>query len=145
MDVGPAMEAGITDHLWDVEGAIGVNREQFKTFVEETIENVIQFSEQYTGQQLPRPRKYCFRWLFNPDLVCDNVSEVITRTVYEDEAHIHPCVDIGVGNLLDDGTLIIEASIAGYAPEPFGKNWTGREGPFVYVVGQTFIEKIKAR
>ena len=118
-----------------------MKREEFKTFVEETIENVIQFAEQHTGS--PLPRKYCFRWLFKSELLCENVSEVITNAVYEDEDHIRPCVDIGVGEQLADGTIIIEASIAGYAARPFGENWTGRLGPFVYVINQAFVDKIK--
>jgi hypothetical protein len=61
--------------------------------------------------------------------------------VYIDESHIYPCVDIGVGDLLEDGTPLIVASIAGYSPRPFQKNWTGRDGPFVRIVGAPFLNK----
>ena len=54
------------------------------------------------------------------------------------------CVDIGVGDILPDGALIIQASIAGYEPRPFGKNWHGKEGPFIHMVGQSFIDKMQA-
>jgi hypothetical protein len=118
-----------------------MDREQFKAFVEETIENVIRFAEEHTGKQLPR--KYCFQWVFKPKLFCTDIPEVITQAVYQDENHIRPCVDIGVGDLLEDGTLVIQGIIAGYAPKPFGKNWAGRDGPFVYAVGQNFVNKIK--
>ena len=118
-----------------------MDREQFKNFVEETLENAIRFAEEYTGKQLPR--KYCFQWVFKPELYCEDIPEVITQRVYEDENHIRPCVDIGVADLLDDGTLIIQAVISGHAPTPFGSNWTGKDGPFVYAIGQDFVDKIK--
>jgi hypothetical protein len=60
-----------------------------------------------------------------------------------DEDHIYPCVDIGVGDLLEDGTPLIVANIAGYGPRPFQANWTGRDGPFVYILGQPFLNKIE--
>src|SRR5271167_1595063 len=42
----------------------------------------------------------------------------------------YPCVDLGVGDLLEDGSLIIVGNVSGNAPRLFGQNWTGREGPF---------------
>jgi hypothetical protein len=65
---------------------MSMNRKQFKLFVEQTIENVIRNAEQHIGQQLPH--KYCFRWAFKGELFCEDVSEVITQAVYEDENHI---------------------------------------------------------
>jgi hypothetical protein len=62
-----------------------------------------------------------------------------------DEEHIYPCVDIGVGDILADGSLLIVGSVAGYAPRPFGPNWTGRMGPFVHVVGQPFLNRIAGK
>lgn len=118
-----------------------MDREHFKVFVEETIENVIRFAEAHTGKQLPR--RYCFQWAFKPELFCNDVPEVITQAVYQDENHIRPCVDIGVWDLLEDGTLVIKGIISGHAPTTFGKNWTGRDGPFVYAVGQPFVNKIR--
>lgn len=58
-----------------------------------------------------------------------------------DEDAIFPCVDIGVGDLLDDGTPLVVATVAGYPPQPFGENWTGRDGPFVRIVGDPFMAK----
>jgi 4-amino-4-deoxy-L-arabinose transferase-like glycosyltransferase len=40
------------------------------------------------------------------------------------EDHIYPCVDIGVEDILDNGTVVITARTAGYEPRPFEKNWT---------------------
>jgi hypothetical protein len=51
-------------------------------------------------------------------------------------------VDIGVGDLAHDGSPIIVANVAGYSPKPFQKNWTGREGPFVFIIGQPYLDKL---
>ena len=118
-----------------------MKREEFKDFVAEEIENAIRFAEEYIGK--PLPREYCFQWLTKPELYCEDVPEVITQAVYEDENHIRPCVDITAGDLLEDGKLLIYGVIAGYAPAPFGKNWAGRDGPFIYGVGQNLADKLK--
>jgi hypothetical protein len=72
------------------------------------------------------------------------VGHIIER-VFIDEEHIYPCVDIGVGDILEDGSLLIVGNVAGYAPRSFGKNWTGREGPFVHIVGQPFLTKLAGK
>jgi hypothetical protein len=64
--------------------------------------------------------------------------------VFVDEQRIYPCVDLGVADLLDDGSLLIVGSVAGYAPRPFGHNWTGR-GPFVPVVGQPLLNRVAGK
>ena len=120
-----------------------MNREQFKVFIEQELENVIQFAEKHTGKQLAR--RYCFRWVFKGELFCENIPEVIAQRVYEDEDHIRPCVDIAVTDFLDDGRLVIDGIIAGYPPGPFGKNWTGNDGPFVYGVGQKLADRLKEK
>jgi len=61
------------------------------------------------------------------------------------EEHIYPCVDIGVGDVREDGTLLIVGNVAGYAPRRFGKNWTGRDGPFVPIVGAPFLNKMAGK
>jgi hypothetical protein len=73
--------------------------------------------------------------------VREGVVEHITDRVFIDEDHIYPCVDIGVGDILDDGTVLITANVAGYNPGPFQKNWTDRDGPFVYMIGQKILDK----
>lgn len=118
-----------------------MNREAFKAFVAKEIENVIRFAEAYTGRQLPR--EYCFQWLTRPELYCEDIPEVITQAVYEDENHIRPCVDIIAGDLMEDGKLLLQGVIAAFAPAPFSKNWAGRAGPFIYGVGQGLADKRK--
>lgn len=118
-----------------------MNRYEFKTFVDQTLENVISFAEEKAGQKLSR--QFCFYWLgHETETTCQDISESIAQRVYVDERHIYPCVDIGVVDILEDGTLMISASIAGYAPGPFQKNWTGRDGPFVYMIGEKALNKL---
>jgi hypothetical protein len=118
-----------------------MNREEFKAFVEQTLEKVICFAEAETGQKLSR--QFCFHWFGHAyEKTCRDISEHITQRIYIDENHIYPCVDIGVTDILESGTLIISAGIAGYSPRQFQKNWTDREGPFVYIVGQRVFDKL---
>ncbi len=121
-----------------------MKREEFADFVGRTIEEVICLAEEKSGKTLQR--KYSFRWLgrSHPS-VSDHVVEHIVERVFVDEDHIYPCVDIGVGDILPDGSLLIVGSVAGYAPRPFGPNWTGRMGPFVHVVGQPFLDRIAGK
>jgi hypothetical protein len=69
----------------------------------------------------------------------------IVQRVFLDEEHIYPRVDMGVGDLLEDGSVLIVGSVAGYTARPFGKNWTGREGPFIRVVDQPFLSRMTGK
>jgi len=121
-----------------------MTREEFTHFVERTIEDVICLAEQKCGKALPRT--FAFRWLGRSQpLITENAIEHITRRVFVDEDNIYPCVDIGVGDLLEDGSLLIVGSVAGYAPRPFGDNWTGREGPFIHIIGGPFLNRIAGK
>lgn len=121
-----------------------MKREEFAAFVERTIEDVISLTEEKCGKTLQR--KYAFRWLgHSHPTVFDNVVEHIVERVFVDEDHVYPCIDIGVADLLEDGSLLIIGSVAGYAPRPFGPNWTGRMGPFVHVVGQPLLNRIAGK
>jgi hypothetical protein len=121
-----------------------MTREEFTRFVEDTIEEVISLAEQKCGKALPR--SYAFRWLGRSQpLITENVVEHIVQRVFVDDEHIYPCVDIGVGDLLDDASLLIVGSVAGYAPRPFGDNWTGRKGPFVHIIGAPLLNRIAGR
>jgi hypothetical protein len=121
-----------------------MKRDDFATFVGETIEAVICLAEEKSGRTLPR--RYAFRWLGKSHpMVLDGVIEHIVSRVFLDEEHIYPCVDIGVGDMLEDGSLLIVGSVAGYAPRAFGMNWTGRKGPFVHVIGQPFLNRIAGK
>lgn len=118
-----------------------MTRDKFLTFVEKTLEEVIKIAEKESGQSLSR--KISFRWFSQKDEpIKENIAEHITEKVYIDESHIYPCVDIGVGDILDDGTLVIFANIAGYSPRPFGTNWHGKEGPFIHIIGHQFLIKV---
>jgi hypothetical protein len=121
-----------------------MNREEFSTFVSTTLEDVVQFAEEKAGQKLPRT--FAFQWSgrSNPRIT-ENIVEQIVKRVFIDEEHIYPCVDLGVGDLLEDGSLLIVGNVAGHAPCPFGRNWKGREGPFVPIVGISFLKQIGRR
>lgn len=121
-----------------------MNREDFASFVARTLEDVIQLAEKKCGKQLPR--KVAFQWLGGSHpIVNEDIVECIVGRVFVDEQHIFPCVDIGVGDVLADGTLLIVGTVAGYGPRPFGKNWTNRDGPFVHIVGAPFLNKIAGK
>ena len=117
-----------------------MTRAEFTTFVEATLEDVIALAEEQSGKRLSR--EIAFQWLFSKDEpLRERIVAAIVDRVYVDENAIYPCVDIGVGDLLDDGTPLIVASVAGYPPRPFGQNWTGRAGPFVRIIGGPFMTK----
>jgi hypothetical protein len=118
-----------------------MTRQEFTEFVQSTLEGVLRQAEEYTGKKLPRRIAFC--WLGKEsEVVREGIAEEIVRKTYVDEDHIYPCVDIGVGDLLEDGTPLIVARIAGYGPRPFQANWTDRDGPFVYVLGQPFLNRL---
>ena len=116
-----------------------MTRDEFSRFVETTLQQVVQFAEQMSGQTLPRNK--AFVWMFK-DMkpIRQGIVEEIVSRVFVDDEHIFPCVDIGVVSLLDDETVLITASIAGYPATQFGKNWTGTDGPFIYIVNKKGLE-----
>jgi hypothetical protein len=123
---------------------IFMDRRTFIAFVETTLEEVVKLAEEKARRKFSR--KLAFQWLGkNKPCVTDGIAEYITDRVFVDEEHIYPCVDLGVGDLLDDGTILIVASVAGYAPRAFGKNWTGREGPFVHIIGAPFLSLLSGK
>src|SRR5690348_7374200 len=118
-----------------------MKREDFTMFVQSTLEEVTRLAEQESGQQLQR--KYAFRWLGGSyPIVTENIVEYIVERVFVDEEHIYPCVDIGVGDILEDGSPLVVGSVAGFPPRPCGANWTGRTGPFVHMVGKHFLNRL---
>jgi hypothetical protein len=121
-----------------------MDRETFKAFVNSTLDDVVQLAEEKSSRKLSR--KLAFQWLGkNKPRIAQDIAEYIVERVFVDENHIYPCVDIGVGDLLEDGTVLIVGNVAGYAPRPFGKNWTGREGPFVHIVGAPFLARASGK
>ena len=118
-----------------------MERESFAAFVARALEEVIMLAEETTHKRLPR--RFAFQWLGKAHpRITEDVVEYIVQRVYKDSENIYPCVDIGVGDLLEDGSLLIVANVAGYAPCSFRRNWTGREGPFVYIVGNPFMARM---
>ena len=120
-----------------------MEREPFLAFVSKVINDVILLAEEQTGRTLPR--RVSFQWLGKNPKITQDIPEYILERVYVDAEHIRPCVDIGVGDLLDDGSILIVANVAGYAPCAFGRNWTGRSGPFVYVVGAPLMARLEGK
>jgi hypothetical protein len=117
-----------------------MNREEFTTFVSTTLEDVIRFAEEKAGQKLPR--RFAFQWLgCSQPRITENIVEQIVAHVFIDEEHIYPC-DLGVADLLEDGSLLIAGNVTRYAPRPFGRNGKGRDGPFVPIVGISFLNKM---
>ena len=98
-----------------------MDRETFRTFVEKTIEEVVALAEEQAKKKLPR--KLAFQWLGKgKPRVKENIVDHIMERVFIDEEHIYPCVDIGVADWLEDGTVLIIGNVAGYSPRQFGKN-----------------------
>ena len=125
----------------------GMTRGQFKAHVAAAIEDAIRLAEQKIGRSLPR--NYCYNSFADavasrPPIPEENVVDFITDQVYFGPEQIYPCFDIGVGDLLDDGRVLIVGSRAAYSPQPWQKNWTGREGPFVLVIGQKLLHRFHA-
>jgi hypothetical protein len=120
-----------------------MKREEFRKFVAQTLEEVIQLAEKKSGRQLSRT--IAFKWFAQKEPLAENIIEHITDRVFIDEEHIYPCVDIGVGDVFVDGTLLILANIAGYEPRPFGKNWQDKDGPFIHIIGQKFLDKMNEK
>ncbi len=75
----------------------------------------------------------------------ENIVETIVDRVFVTENAIYPCVDMGIVDLLEDGTPLLQTTIAGYSPEPFGQNWTGKDGPYVRIVGSAFVAKMAGK
>jgi hypothetical protein len=117
-----------------------MTKEEFTQLTTEILEEVIQLAERETGVKLSR--EVCLKWLGQETVpICSDVVATIVERVFVGPDQIYPCVDIGVGDILDDGRTLIVASIAGYSPRPFGPNWTGRQGPYVLAYGAALREK----
>ncbi|NBV20464.1 MAG: hypothetical protein EBS05_00490 [Proteobacteria bacterium] len=118
-----------------------MTREAFKKHVDEKIESVIQDAESRSGRTFLR--RYCFGFI-KPSRVHteqEQVSEFLAKEVFVDEEHIFPCFDLILGDILEDGRLLFVGYRAGYQPRPWGKNWSGSDGPFVWMYGQEFLDK----
>lgn len=118
-----------------------MTREEFAEHVEWTLEKVIEFAEEKGRTRLGR--KIAFNWVFHEgERIYQNIPEYIADRLFVNDELIYPCCDIGVGDILEDGTVVIVGSVSGYKPVPFQTNWTGRDGPFVYVVWEKAVNKM---
>jgi hypothetical protein len=52
----------------------------------------------------------------------ENIVEQIVNHAFIDEEHIYPFVDLGGGDLLEDGSLLIVGNVEGCPPRTFGRN-----------------------
>ena len=121
-----------------------MTREDFKKHVEASIEELIVAVERKVGR--PLPRRYCFGYI-NPSRVLApqaEVAEYITKEVFIDEEHIRPCFDLMLGDMLEDGTLLLCGYCAHYDPIPWQESWCGstRPGPFHLAYEQKFLDKM---
>ena len=118
-----------------------MTKEKFQNFVEKTLEEVVQLAEEKGENKLSR--KIAFQWFFQKTPpITENISQHITNRVFIDENNIYPCIDIGVQDILEDGTVLIFANVAGYSPKPWGVNWQGKDGPFIHIIGHQFLSKV---
>lgn len=118
-----------------------MNREEFSTLVSTALEDAVEFAEEKAGQKLLR--RLAFQWLYlSNSRLTENIAEEIVKRVFIDEEHINPCVHLGVADILEDGSLLIVGIVSGHAPRPFGANGTERQGPFVPIVGISFLNKL---
>lgn len=121
-----------------------MDRSTFTAFVSETLAELVLKAEVKVGT--PLPQRLAFRWLGREhQIVTGEIVKHIVDRVYEDETHIFPCVDLAVADLLNDDTLLIVGLVAGYASRPFGTNWTGRKGPFVFMLGDPLLARIEGK
>lgn len=117
-----------------------MKREEFREFVDKTLDEVKLYAELHANKSLPTEFK--FKWLRDdcePVYGRENVVNEIVRLVFVDEDKIYPCVDLNIG--LEDDLISITSWIANYDPRPFQSGWSKRPGPFIYCVGQGVISK----
>ena len=118
-----------------------MTKDEFTKFTVDAIEDVIRLAEEKVGQEVSR--RVAFSWLGSkePPIRADIVETIVNKVFVSDE-EIYPCVDLGLIDVLDDETPLLSAGVAGFAPRPFGKNWTGRDGPFVRIIGGAFVRRM---
>ena len=119
-----------------------MDRESFIEFTNAFLRAAILHAEDFAkkkGIVVKFSKPPAFRWLHHKELFTENIAETIAEKVWEAPDRIRPCVDLGVFEVLDDGTPVLTASIAGYPPQPFSVNWSGGVGPYVHCVGGAFM------
>src|SRR5690348_1238163 len=83
-----AHDISLDDRNCDWKGSM--TREEFASFVEQTIEEVIHLAEEKGNRELPR--HIAFQWLGRSSpYVTENIVEQVVQRVFVDEDHIYPC------------------------------------------------------
>lgn len=124
--------------LWRYPNKLSMTREEFKKFVDRTLDEVKQYAEVHSATSLSAQFK--FKWLKDdcPTVYGrQQVIEEIVRLVFVSPDQIYPCVDLNID--LDEEYISLTAWIANYDPRPFQKGWTNRPGPFIYCINHRLI------
>jgi hypothetical protein len=117
-----------------------MTRDDFKKYVEDTIEGFIQEAEKRIGHALPR--RYCFGYCNPPRVIAEQeqVSEYLAQLVFVDEEHIYPCFDLILDDILDDGRLLFVGYRAHFKPRPWEQGFM-QPGPFNLKISDEFFKK----
>ncbi len=116
-----------------------MTKPDFEKFVDKTLDEIFLFAEIYTKRIDLNERE--FQWLIKDSPVVTERREIIsaiTSVVFIAPDKIYPCVDLQIMEVKDK-TIVLKAWFANYEPRPFGKGWSNRPGPFIYVINQTII------
>ncbi len=116
-----------------------MTRSDFERFVDKTLDEIFLFAELYTKRS--DLKEIEFQWLLKDSPLITDRQEIIseiTSKVYIDIDKIYPCVDLQVLEIKDH-TIILKAWIASYKPCKFGKGWSNRPGPFIYLINNKII------
>jgi hypothetical protein len=119
-----------------LEGA-ALARETFAEFTRQAIESAVRTAEEKSGRSLSRELR--LQWLGKRGVIDSGIVEELVSRVFVAPDLIYPCVDLGVAGTDPEGRTLLVANVAGYAPGPFGKNWTGTDGPYVLIVGAPLL------
>jgi hypothetical protein len=120
-----------------------VKRECFVEFTEQALRASLFHAKVQCDIEMPD--RYAFKWLASEEIVRENVAEFVVQKVFLSENQIYPCLDLGVGGFLPDGTALIIGHVAGYAPQPFSVNGSGSVGPYVLGLFGDLVGQAKAR
>jgi hypothetical protein len=116
-----------------------MTKSDFINFVGKTLDELHLLAELYTKRT--DLNQMTFQWLKKDSLIVIDRQEIVQEIVshvFIDMDKIYPCVDLQIREIKDK-TVIIKASIANYEPRPFGKGWSNRPGPFIYLINSLVI------
>jgi hypothetical protein len=116
-----------------------MTRVDFEKFIDKTLNEIILFTELHTKES--NLKEIEFQWLTKESPVFKDRQEIINAIaakVYIDVDKIYPCVDLQVLEIRAN-TIVLKAWIANFDPRPFGKGWSNRPGPFIYLINAAII------